>query len=139
MEKFKRVCIIVLDACGVGELPDAADYGDAGSNTIGNCARAVGGLHMPNLGKLGLGNIIPIMGVPPAESPDAFFGKMAEKSAGKDSTMGHWELAGIITSKPFPLYPEGFPDEIIEKFKDILPKKSFRINPTSIMQERFMS
>ncbi|MCD6161575.1 MAG: phosphopentomutase [candidate division Zixibacteria bacterium] len=117
MIKYKRICLIILDACGVGELPDAADYGDAGSNTIGNCAKAVGGLNMPNMADMGLGNIIPIEGVPPSDKPKACYGKMAEQSVGKDSTVGHWELAGIISKKPFPVYPDGFPDKIIEEFK----------------------
>lgn len=108
---------MILDACGVGELPDAARYGDIGSNTLGNIAKYVGGLNMPNMSALGLGNIIPIKGVPPCEKPEAYYGKMAEKSVGKDSTSGHWELAGIINNKPFPVYPDGFPDELIEKFK----------------------
>ena len=119
MNRFKKVCLIILDACGVGELPDAEFYGDSGSNTIGNCAKAVGGLKLPNLGDLGLGNIIPIEGVPSAEKPKAFYGKMAEKSAGKDSTIGHWELAGIISDQPFPLFPDGFPSEVIERFKQL--------------------
>lgn len=107
---------MILDACGVGELPDAAEFGDEGSNTIGNCAKAVGGLNLPNLGRLGLGNIIDIKGVPPAKESVAYYGKMAEISAGKDSTIGHWELAGIISPKPFPVYPDGFPETIIREF-----------------------
>ena len=107
---------MILDACGVGELPDAAEFGDAGSNTIGNCAKAVGGLKLPNLGRFGLGNIIDIKGVPPVKEPVAYYGKMAEVSAGKDSTIGHWELAGIISSRPFPVYPDGFPESIIREF-----------------------
>ncbi len=108
--------MIILDSCGVGELPDAADYGDTGSNTIGNCAESVGGLAMPNMAELGLGNIILIKGVPPVDMPSAYYGKMAEQSVGKDSTIGHWELAGIISETPFPVFPDGFPDEVIDKF-----------------------
>lgn len=107
---------MVLDSCGVGELPDAASYGDAGSNTIANTAMAVGGLNMPNMQKLGLGNIIRINGIPAAETPSAYYGKMAEQSQGKDSTMGHWEIAGIISSQPFPVYPSGFPKALIDEF-----------------------
>jgi phosphopentomutase len=118
MHKFNRVILLVLDSCGVGELPDAKAYGDVGSNTIGNTAEFMGGLKMPNMGKLGLGNIIPIEGVPAVDSPGAYYGKMAEQSSGKDSTMGHWEIAGLISSKPFPVYPDGFPREIIDKFKE---------------------
>ena len=117
MRRFNRICLLILDACGVGELPDADKYGDVGSNTLGNCAAHVGGLNMPNMSSFGLGNIIPIKGVSPCEEPEAYYGKMAEKSPGKDSTTGHWELAGMITHKPFPVYPKGFPEEIIDKFK----------------------
>ena len=116
MTKFKRICLLVLDSCGVGELPDADAYGDVGSNTFANTAKAVGGLKMPNMQKLGLGNIISIDGVPAAEKPQAYYGKMAEQSAGKDSTMGHWEIAGIISRTPFPVYPDGFPKELIDDF-----------------------
>lgn len=108
--------LIVLDGLGVGELPDASKYKDEGSNTIANMAAAVGGLSLPNLEKMGLGNITSINGVPPAKNPIASFGKMAEQSEGKDSTTGHWELGGIRTEVEFPLYPEGFPDDLINKF-----------------------
>lgn len=116
--KAKRIFIIILDGCGVGELPDAGNYGDLGSNTLGNLSRAVpGGLALPNLGSLGLGNIIEIQGVPPRENALGCWGKMAEVSAGKDSTSGHWELAGLVTEKPFPTYPQGFPPEVLEPFQ----------------------
>ncbi len=108
--------IVVLDGLGIGELPDAAYYKDQGSDTLGNMARKLGGLKLPNLQNLGLGNINHIDGVPPVENPLASFGKMAEKSLGKDSTTGHWELGGIITTKEFPVYPNGFPKEVIDKF-----------------------
>lgn len=111
------VIIIVLDSVGAGELPDADKYGDAGSNTLANMAKAVGGLHLPNLQKLGLGNIIEIEGILPAEAPLAAYGKAAEASAGKDTTTGHWELSGIILDKPFPVFPHGFPPEIIAEFE----------------------
>ena len=101
----------------MGELPDAADYGDVGSNTFGHTAEAVGGLDLPNLQSLGLGNIIPIQGVPPVDSPRGFYGKMAELSPGKDTTTGHWEIAGVVLDKPFPLYPDGFAPEIIDAFE----------------------
>lgn len=115
---LKRALIIILDGCGVGELPDAGAYGDRGSNTLGNLSRAVpGGLRLPNLQKLGLGNITPMAGVAPEASPGAWCGKMAELSAGKDSTSGHWELAGLVTEKPFPTYPRGFPPEVLEPLK----------------------
>ncbi|MCH9025441.1 MAG: phosphopentomutase, partial [candidate division Zixibacteria bacterium] len=115
--KFKRGIILVIDACGVGELPDAADYGDLGSSTIPNVARAVGGLNMPNCQKLGLGNIVEIEGVSPAEKPSGSFGKMAERAAGKDSTSGHWEMAGVVIESPFPTFPDGFPRDLVERFE----------------------
>ncbi len=108
--------IIVLDGVGAGELPDADKFGDAGSNTLGNMAKAVGGLDLPNLQELGLGNIIEIEGVKPAENPKASFGKMQEVSVGKDSTTGHWEIAGLKVEIDFPYYPNGFPEELIQKF-----------------------
>ncbi|MEW6086713.1 MAG: phosphopentomutase [bacterium] len=113
---INRIILIVLDGVGVGELPDAAEYGDRGSNTLANIAKKVNGINLPNLAKLGLGNIIPISGVPKTESPSASFGKMQEISPGKDSISGHWELMGLPLIKPFPTYPNGFPEEIIAKF-----------------------
>jgi phosphopentomutase len=113
-----RVIIIVLDGVGVGELPDASLYGDAGSDTLGNLSRAVGGLDLPTLQSLGLGNLHSIAGVPPVSSPVGAHGRMREISAGKDSTTGHWELMGLITTQPFPTYPDGFPPEVIEAFRD---------------------
>lgn len=114
---IERTIIIVLDSVGVGELPDANEYGDAGSNTLANVAAAVGGLHLPSFAALGLGNIIPVKGVPPSNEPSANYGKMAEVSPGKDTTTGHWELMGIQLSQEFPLYPDGFPPEIIREFE----------------------
>lgn len=114
---IQRVILIVLDSVGVGELPDAAKYGDEGSNTLANVAKAVGGLSLPNMQKMGLGNIIEIEGVPPVNCPIGAYGKAAEKSAGKDTTTGHWELAGVISKRPFPVYPNGFPPEIIDEFE----------------------
>lgn len=118
MSEINRVLIVVLDGVGIGELPDASKYGDQGSNTLGNLARAVGGLHLPNLQKLGLGNISPLEGMPPAQTPLAAFGKMGEKSPGKDSTSGHWEIAGCILDFDFPTYPDGFPPEVLEPFTE---------------------
>lgn len=113
---MKRVIVMVLDSVGVGELDDAVDYGDAGSNTLANTAKKVGGLNLPNLAHLGLGNIIEIEGIAPNPHPMASFGKMAQQSAGKDSTTGHWEMMGLILKKPFPVFPDGFPASIIEEF-----------------------
>lgn len=114
---MKRAIVLVLDGVGIGALPDAATYGDTGSNTLVNLARACGGLHLPALERIGLGNIASIMGVAPTASPRGSYGKMAELSAGKDSTSGHWELCGIVVSRPFPTYPDGFPDPIIKEFE----------------------
>ncbi|MFZ1282424.1 MAG: phosphopentomutase [Ignavibacteriaceae bacterium] len=111
--------IIVLDGVGVGELPDANLYGDQRSNTLGNIALSVSGFKLPNLEKLGLGNIIPIEGVETVSDSSASFGKMNELSKGKDSTTGHWELSGLFVDTDFDYYPDGFPDQIIKKFLDI--------------------
>jgi phosphopentomutase len=111
-----KIVFIVLDSIGIGEAPDAAAYGDIGANTLGHTAEAVGGLHLPNMQKLGIGNIEPILGVPSAPNPVGCYGKMQEASRGKDSTTGHWEIAGIIITQDFPYYPKGFPREVIEKF-----------------------
>lgn len=113
---FQRVFLIVLDSVGAGALPDADLYGDAASNTLAHVAEAVRGLHLPALQRLGLGLIIPIRGVAPCDHPLAVYGKMAERSAGKDTTSGHWELAGTPVLRPFPLYPQGFPPELIDAF-----------------------
>ncbi len=111
-----KAILIVLDGLGVGNAPDAAAYGDKGSDTLGNLARKVGGLKVPTLQSLGLGNLHPLDGVSAAESPRAGYGRLEEISAGKDSTTGHWELMGLETSVPFPTYPDGFPPEVIEEF-----------------------
>jgi phosphopentomutase len=111
-----RACVIVLDAVGAGELPDAADYGDEGSDTLGNVARAVGGLDLPNLEQLGLGNVEDLEGCPPQPGSPAVAGRLRERSKGKDTTTGHWELMGIVTPDPMPTYAHGFPFEIIEEF-----------------------
>jgi phosphopentomutase len=115
-ERAPRAIVLVLDSVGAGELPDAAEYGDVGSNTLGNTARAVGGLDMPVLGAMGLGNITGIEGVPPTATPVASWGRCAERSAGKDTTTGHWEMMGLVLERPFPTYPEGFPPEVIDEF-----------------------
>ncbi len=113
---INRVVIIVLDSVGIGELPDAHKFKDEGSNTLVNTALAVGGLNVPNLESFGLGKIDNIKGVSEDIDEKAFYGKMIEMSAAKDTTSGHWEIMGVITEKPFPTYPDGFPDEVIEQF-----------------------
>jgi phosphopentomutase len=112
----RRALIVVLDGVGIGEAPDAARYGDVGSNTLGNVARAVGGLRLPNLERAGLGLIAPLAGMSGDVEPRAAYGYMVPASAGKDSTTGHWEIAGIHLAKPFPTYPHGFPADIIAAF-----------------------
>jgi phosphopentomutase len=111
-----RACVIVLDAVGAGELPDAAEYGDEGSDTLGNVAKAVGGLDLPNLEALGLGNVEPLEGCPPQPGAPAIAGRLTERSKGKDTTTGHWELMGVVTEQPFPTYPHGFPFEVLDPF-----------------------
>ena len=117
--------LIVLDGVGIGELPDANLYKDEGSNTLRNIAQKIGGLSLPNLQKLGLGNIDDILGVNPENSPKASFGKMMERSKGKDSTTGHWELSGLFVEKDFDYFPDGFPDEITVKFLEVTGCKGF--------------
>jgi phosphopentomutase len=111
-----RAIVLVLDSVGAGELPDAALYGDAGSNTLAHTAVAGGGLSMPNLGAMGLGNITEILGVAPNDAPIASWGKNAERSAGKDTTTGHWEMVGMVLQHAFPTYPEGFPPDVMNAF-----------------------
>ncbi|MCW3035463.1 MAG: Phosphopentomutase, partial [Actinobacteria bacterium] len=101
----------------MGAAPDAADYGDEGSNTMGHIDEAVGGLVLEHLGRLGIGNVVDLAGTPPAATPLGAFGTMAEASAGKDSVTGHWELAGVILARPFPTFPHGFPHEVIAGFE----------------------
>jgi phosphopentomutase len=113
---FTRVVLVVLDSVGIGELPDAGRYGDEGSDTLGNICRAVD-LDLPNLARLGLGNIRSLPGIAPARPPEGCYGRMAELSPGKDSVTGHWEIAGVVLEKPFPTFPQGFPPEVIDEFE----------------------
>jgi phosphopentomutase len=113
---MSRACVIVLDAVGAGELPDAAQYGDEGSDTLGNVAKAVGGLDLPNMEALGLGNVEPLEGCPPQPGAPAVAGRLVERSKGKDTTTGHWEMMGIVTAQAFPTYPHGFPHDVIDPF-----------------------
>jgi len=114
---MKRVILIVLDSVGMGSLPDAERYGDVGSNTLGNISEKMGGLRLPNMEKLGLGNIDGMKGYPKCDIALGCYGRMLEKSLGKDTTTGHWEIAGVILEKAFPVYPQGFPKEIMESFE----------------------
>lgn len=113
---MKRAAIIVLDGVGIGAAPDAAAYGDVGSDTLGNLSRALGGMELPNLQRAGLGNIAPLVGVPPVDPAGGAWAIMQPCSAGKDSTTGHWEIAGVHLARPFPTYPHGFPREIVDEF-----------------------
>lgn len=128
---FNRIVIIVLDSVGIGEAHDAAAYGDVGSNTIANIAKAVGGLRVPNLEKLGLGLIHPIEGVSADVEPIGNYGKMQEQSAGKDTTNGHWEMMGVKLDKPLPVYPHGFPPEIMDEFERQIGRKTLGNKPAS--------
>lgn len=121
----RRAAILVLDSLGVGALPDAENYGDEGANTLGHTAAFVGGLELPNLARLGIGNLTAVAGVPPipAAAAAGAFGRMAERSAGKDTMTGHWEMMGVITSVPMRTFPNGFPPELIEKFEQAIGRK----------------
>ncbi|HYN87956.1 MAG TPA: phosphopentomutase [Ardenticatenaceae bacterium] len=135
---IRRVIVIVLDGVGAGEAPDAADYGDIGSNSLANTARAIAGLRLPNLGSLGLGNITSIVGVPASRNTSGAYGKMTPRSAGKDTVSGHWELMGVQLSQAFPTYPRGFPAELIDEIEQrskvgILGNKA--ASGTQIIQE----
>lgn len=116
MAAVRRVVLIVIDSVGIGAMPDAADWGDAGANTLGNMARQRGGLPLPNLGRLGLGNLCAIEGTPPVDAPAGAYGRMAIFSHGKDTMTGHWEMVGIRPEAPFRTYPDGFPEDLIAEF-----------------------
>lgn len=127
---FKRIFWVVLDSVGVGETPDAGEYGDAGSDTLGNLAR-FRPLNIPNLVRLGIANIRPVEGIPPAAFPEGAFGKCAPASPGKDTTTGHWEMAGILLDRPFPLYPNGFPRDLMEEFHRRIGRETLGNIPAS--------
>lgn len=131
MPFMKRTVIIILDGVGIGALPDAGEYGDVGTNTLSHVINAVPGLRLPNLASLGLGRIRGVVGVPEAASPQASFGRMAEKSKGKDSTTGHWELAGLVVEKAHPTYPDGFPGDVIEAFEKAIGRGTLGNIPAS--------
>jgi phosphopentomutase len=126
-----RLLLLVCDSFGVGEAPDAAAYRDEGSNTLGNTARAVGGIEAPNLGALGVGLLTEIAGVAPRAEPGTAHGRLTERSAGKDTTTGHWEMSGVILDRPFPLYPDGFPPEVMEPFERAVGKVVLGNRPAS--------
>ena len=123
MTTLKRAILIVLDGVGAGANPDAHDYGDDGASSLEHCAKAIGGLSLPNLGSIGLGNITPIAGTPPTDEARGSYGRMAEKAAGKDSTTGHWEMTGVVLQKPLPTYPHGFPPAVVEAFEQAIGRK----------------
>jgi phosphopentomutase len=115
---MRRAAVVVLDACGVGELPDAAWYGDVGSNTLAHLAEQVGGLRLPTLQRLGLGSIVPVLGVAPAASGPAVYGRLRPLGPGKESTTGHWELMGVVPAEALPTYPGGFPPDVVRMLED---------------------
>jgi phosphopentomutase len=129
--EVRRVLILVCDSFGVGNAPDAEAYGDTGSDTLGNTAAAVGGLSAPNLGALGLGMLTKIVGVEPEAAPGTAHGALIERSAGKDTTTGHWEMSGIILDEPFPLYPKGFPPQVMEPFEAQIGRGTLGNEPAS--------
>jgi phosphopentomutase len=131
MERFQRVVVFVLDGVGAGAAPDADVYGDIGSNSLTNTAEAVGGLKLPNLETLGIGRITPLLGVEPVDPAMGAFGRLTPKSAGKDSVTGHWELMGIYLEQPFPVFPNGFPPAVIDKFKELTGLEVLANKPAS--------
>ncbi len=132
--QFERVILVVLDGCGVGAAPDAHEYGDIGENTpntLSHLSEAVGGLNLPHLQRMGLGNLVSLLSVPPAEKPLAHYGRVRPYSKGKDSVTGHWEMMGILTEPPFPTYPNGFPPEVIAEFERRIGRKTLGNYPAS--------
>src|SRR6516164_2244912 len=123
MSKVKRAILVVLDGVGAGANPDAHAYGDDGASSLEHCAQAIGGLALPNLGSIGLGNITPILGTPPTDDARGSYGRMAEAGTGKDSTTGHWEMTGVVLHKPLPTYPNGFPADLVEQFEQAIGRK----------------
>src|SRR5437588_1544941 len=117
MTALRRAILVVLDGVGAGANPDAHAYGDDGASSLEHCAQAIGGLALPNLGSIGLGNITPILGTPPADDVRGSYGRMAEAGTGKDSTTGHWEMTGVILHKPLPIYPYCFPADLVAHFE----------------------
>ena len=131
MRTFDKICMIVLDSVGIGELPDAEKFGDAGAHTLGHIAERVPTLALPHLRELGLGNIASVAGIAPVERPKGAYGKMAETSAGKDTMTGHWELMGLNVTIPFQTYPNGFPPKLIETFEKETGRRVIGNKPAS--------
>ncbi len=131
MTTLRRAILVVLDGVGAGENPDAHAYGDDGASSLEHCALAVGGLALPNLGRIGLGNITPILGTAPAAGASGSYGRMAEIGAGKDSTTGHWEITGVVLKKPLPTYPHGFPPDLVAAFEQAIGRKVLGNKPAS--------
>lgn len=129
--RFNKISVIVLDSVGIGELPDAPSFGDAGAHTLGHILSTHPETKLPNLAKLGLGNIAPIPPVGPAEQPKGYYGKMAEVSSGKDTMTGHWELMGLKIDTPFQTYPEGFPRDLLERFEQETGRGTIGNKPAS--------
>ena len=127
---FKRIHLVVLDSVGIGEAPDAVEFGDEGSHTLGHIAE-VAGLTVPNMQKMGLGNIETLKGIDPAESPQAYHTKLEEVSVGKDTMTGHWEIAGLRIDKPFRVFPDGFPEELVRQIEDHTGRKIVANRPAS--------
>jgi phosphopentomutase len=123
MTTLRRALLVVLDGVGAGANPDARAYGDEGASSLEHCAQAIGGLELPNLGSIGLGNITPILGTPARKDVLGAYGRMASIAAGKDSTAGHWEMTGVVLQKPLPTYPHGFPPEIVAAFERAIGRK----------------
>lgn len=138
MTKPTRAILVILDGVGVGASPDAHDYGDVGASSLEHCAQAVDGLDLPHLGRLGLGNITPIQGTPARADVNGSYGRMAPATAGKDSTAGHWELTGVLLSRPLPTYPHGFPPDVVAAFEQAIGRKVIgnkAASGTEIIQE----
>jgi len=138
MTALTRAILVVLDGVGAGANPDAHTYGDDDASSLEHCAQAIGGLFLPNLGRIGLGNITPILGTPPLEDASGAYGRMAEAAAGKDSTTGHWEMTGVVLHKPLPTYPKGFPSDLVAAFEQAIGRKVIgnkAASGTEIIQE----
>lgn len=129
--RFERICLIVLDSVGIGELPDAKQFGDSGAHTLGHIAEKVSGFALPNLQQMGLGSIADIKGIPATDSPEGYYGKMAEVSVGKDTMTGHWELMGLRITTPFNVFPDGFPEKLISQFEQETGRKVIGNKPAS--------